>query len=252
MDEHRRELTASRPREHWRSSISATPDRVSSPRRFARAAWSSIRGCSTGALRHRGEPERLRRRAQPSAARCTRTRRSAHPWLREEKALLAELLERGVAAARRLPRRAAARRGGGRAAAPGERAGDRLVRGGADTGGGAAIPCSGPLGPALRGVPVAQLRVPPAPAAPPRWPAAPLCLQAYRLGDAAWGIQFHAEVTARGRRGLDRRLPQRRGRGSHRPRPRRLRERTRGAIGAWNELGRGLCERFLAAAATRA
>jgi len=34
--------------------------------------------------------------------------------------------------------------------------------------------------------------------------------------------------------------------------PGELRRQTEGAIGHWNELGRGLCERFLAAAATRA
>jgi GMP synthase (glutamine-hydrolysing) len=71
------------------------------------------------------------------------------------------------------------------------------------------------------------------------------CLQAYRIGERAWGIQFHAEVTLAdfegwlaGYRddedavgvGLD---------------PDALRARTRSAIGEWNELGRGLCARFL-------
>jgi GMP synthase-like glutamine amidotransferase len=77
------------------------------------------------------------------------------------------------------------------------------------------------------------------------------CLQAYRLGDAAWGIQFHAEVTGED---ADAWINE------DRAKPDaarivedfdRLRERTRGAMGPWNELGRGLCERFLAAA-TRA
>ena len=76
-----------------------------------------------------------------------------------------------------------------------------------------------------------------------------VCLQAYRVGDLAWGIQFHAEVTAEDaeawiddyrsdedavRIALD---------------PVELRRRTRDAIGGWNALGRDLCERFLAAAA---
>jgi GMP synthase (glutamine-hydrolysing) len=79
-----------------------------------------------------------------------------------------------------------------------------------------------------------------------------LCLQAYRLGDRAWGIQFHAEVSRADaeswiedyrsdedavRIGLV---------------PEALRRETELRIGAWNELGRSLSERFLAAAATRA
>ena len=74
--------------------------------------------------------------------------------------------------------------------------------------------------------------------------------QAYRLGEAAWGIQFHAEVTppsaahgstttrptrTRSRIGLD---------------PDALRGRDRETIGDWNELGRELCGRFLDVAAT--
>jgi GMP synthase-like glutamine amidotransferase len=74
-----------------------------------------------------------------------------------------------------------------------------------------------------------------------------VCLQAFRLG-AAWGIQFHAEVTHADfaawvdeeqrpeeveRLGFD---------------PDELRAQTRAGIGRWNELGRGLCARFLDAA----
>lgn len=72
-----------------------------------------------------------------------------------------------------------------------------------------------------------------------------VCAQAYRLDGNSWGIQFHAEVTGEAlgswldaykkdedavRIGLD---------------PEALREETDGRIGAWNELGRGICERFL-------
>jgi GMP synthase (glutamine-hydrolysing) len=79
-----------------------------------------------------------------------------------------------------------------------------------------------------------------------------LCLQAYRIGASAWGIQFHAEVSAADaeswiddfrsdedavRTGLD---------------PEALRARTQERIGAWNELGRAFCERFLALASARA
>jgi GMP synthase (glutamine-hydrolysing) len=72
-----------------------------------------------------------------------------------------------------------------------------------------------------------------------------VCLQAYRIGDSAWGIQFHAEVSAADaehwiddyksdpdavKAGID---------------PEALRAQTSAAIGYWNQLGRELCERFL-------
>jgi GMP synthase (glutamine-hydrolysing) len=74
------------------------------------------------------------------------------------------------------------------------------------------------------------------------------CLQGYRLEGPAWGLQFHAEVTREGieswlrdyrndedavRVGLD---------------PDRVREQTAERIGSWNELGKGICSRFLARA----
>jgi GMP synthase-like glutamine amidotransferase len=77
------------------------------------------------------------------------------------------------------------------------------------------------------------------------------CLQAFRVGELAWGIQFHAEVTLEdfeswlrdyGRHGDALRLDLD---------PERLRDQTRAQIASWNELGRGLCERFLRIAATR-
>jgi GMP synthase (glutamine-hydrolysing) len=75
------------------------------------------------------------------------------------------------------------------------------------------------------------------------------CLQAYRVGTSAWGIQFHAEVTlADFEAWLD----------DYRSDPdavaldaEDLRSRTRAAITAWNGLGRELCARFLAVAAAR-
>lgn len=75
----------------------------------------------------------------------------------------------------------------------------------------------------------------------------PVCLQGYRVGSHAWGIQFHAEVTAADaahwtdhaaaepaaiRVGLD---------------PALLRAQTAPRIEAWNRLGRALCGRFLTA-----
>jgi GMP synthase (glutamine-hydrolysing) len=73
----------------------------------------------------------------------------------------------------------------------------------------------------------------------------PVCAQAYRMGEVAWGIQFHAEVTAADaknwtedyrsdedavRIGVD---------------PEALHVETEGKIGDWNRLGRELCGRFL-------
>ena len=76
-----------------------------------------------------------------------------------------------------------------------------------------------------------------------------VCLQAYRLnGSPAWGLQFHPEVTMRElgvwldnytddedavRVGLD---------------PEALRAESEERIAAWNEVGRGIAARFLAAA----
>jgi GMP synthase (glutamine-hydrolysing) len=76
------------------------------------------------------------------------------------------------------------------------------------------------------------------------------CLQAFRLEHRpVWGVQFHPEVTLADlsswlddwqgdagavATGLD---------------PEAIRAESAGRIGAWNDVGRGICERFLAAAA---
>jgi GMP synthase (glutamine-hydrolysing) len=80
----------------------------------------------------------------------------------------------------------------------------------------------------------------------------PVCVQAFRVGQAAWGIQFHAEVTAADARswiddyrsdedavrlGVD---------------PSALRDETETKIEAFNRLGRELCGRWAAAALVRA
>ena len=70
----------------------------------------------------------------------------------------------------------------------------------------------------------------------------PAALQAFRLGETCWGVQFHPEVTE----------PQV-GRwigdpGDPPADPERLRRETSERIGTWNELGRRLCRSFLAAA----
>jgi GMP synthase (glutamine-hydrolysing) len=70
----------------------------------------------------------------------------------------------------------------------------------------------------------------------------PVCTQAFRLGDACWGVQFHPEVTKAQLDGWigDASDPP--------PDPVRLRAETAEKIARWNELGRTLCSAFLAAA----
>jgi len=70
----------------------------------------------------------------------------------------------------------------------------------------------------------------------------PACTQAFRLGDACWGVQFHPEVTATQLEGwiADDADPP--------PDPDALRAEIPQKIGTWNDLGRSLCAAFLAAA----
>jgi GMP synthase (glutamine-hydrolysing) len=170
----------------------------------------------------------------------------AHPWLGEEKRLLRRLLEGGtpllgVCLGAQLLAEAAG--------APPRRASEpeigwfeiALTDEGADD------PVLGPLAPRFEGFQWHSYEFS-LPAGAVALAHSQACLQAYRLGDRAWGIQFHAEVSARDaeswiddyrsdedavRTGLD---------------PAALRAQTRERIEAWNELGRGLCERFLDAA----
>ena len=68
------------------------------------------------------------------------------------------------------------------------------------------------------------------------------CTQAFRLGDACWGVQFHPEVTTAQLEGwiADGADPP--------PDPDALRAAIPGKIDRWNELGRALCGAFLEAA----
>jgi GMP synthase (glutamine-hydrolysing) len=79
----------------------------------------------------------------------------------------------------------------------------------------------------------------------------PVCAQAFRLGNAAWGTQFHAEVT----REIVLSWIESYGTDPDAVRvgfsPERERARLDAEIGRWNELGRTLAERFLAFAAER-
>jgi GMP synthase (glutamine-hydrolysing) len=76
----------------------------------------------------------------------------------------------------------------------------------------------------------------------------PVCLQAYRAGESAWGIQFHAEVT---KESVDDWF-----RSSKPPDAPldldALREETEEKIAGWNEFGKRLCGRFLDAASSGA
>jgi GMP synthase-like glutamine amidotransferase len=67
----------------------------------------------------------------------------------------------------------------------------------------------------------------------------PICLQAYRLGERAWGVQFHPEVDVPILEGWLR-YPEARGRSFD-----------LAPMESWSRLGRGLVERFLALAAQR-
>jgi GMP synthase (glutamine-hydrolysing) len=174
----------------------------------------------------------------------------SHPWLRDEKTLLRELLARGVPmlgvclgaqlladAAGAPPRRARRPEIGWHdveVTPEGER--DPLFR---------------PLAPSFESFQWHSYEFLLPDGATPLARSG-VCLQGYRIGDAAWGIQFHAEVSRADaetwiadyrsdedavRIGLD---------------PEGLRQRTAHAIDAWNDLGRALCERFVDAVATRA
>jgi GMP synthase (glutamine-hydrolysing) len=70
----------------------------------------------------------------------------------------------------------------------------------------------------------------------------PACTQAFRLGDACWGVQFHPEVTESQLQGwiADPEDPP--------PDPDVLLAETGARIERWNELGRMLCAAFLDAA----
>jgi GMP synthase (glutamine-hydrolysing) len=167
----------------------------------------------------------------------------AHPWLAPEKRLLRELLDRrlptlGVCLGSQLlaevagtqPRRA-------REPEIGWHAIELLPEAAAD-------PLLGQLPSRIEGFQWHSYESP----LPPEAVAlarSPVCLQAFRLTDRpAWGLQFHAEVTEKAvcdwlddyradsdavRIGID---------------PDAIRAETRAKIGAWNELGRGIAERF--------
>jgi GMP synthase (glutamine-hydrolysing) len=169
-----------------------------------------------------------------------------YPWLAEEKALLADLLGRrvpllGVCLGAQLLCEAAG--------APARRAWEPEIGWHAVelTAAASHDPVLGPLAPGFDALEWHgyELRLPPS--------ATPLarsanCLQAVRIGDAAWAIQFRAEVTLEdfeswldAPRSEDHAV-------APELAPYELGIDTRRRIAAWNELGRGLCDRFLGVA----
>jgi GMP synthase (glutamine-hydrolysing) len=171
------------------------------------------------------------------------------PWLAREKAVLSELLEHevpllGVCLGAQLIAEAA---GSSASRGPTPEIGWYEVRTTPEAKDDAVL---GPLAPSFDALEWHSYQFPlPAGAAPLAHSAT--CLQAYRVGPSAWGIQFHAEVTlADFESWLD----------DYRTDPDavrigidadELRSRTRRNIDGWNRLGRGLFRRFLAVASER-
>lgn len=169
-----------------------------------------------------------------------------HPWLAEEKAVLGELLDRrvpllGVCLGSELLVEAA---GGWARRAHTPEIGWYEVE---TTREAVDDPLLGPLAPGFNALEWHSYEVglPGGAVALARSEAS---LQAYRVGDNAWGIQFHAEVTLADFEGwLDdyRSDPDAVACGLD---PEELRSQTRAAIADWNRIGQELCERFLALA----
>jgi GMP synthase (glutamine-hydrolysing) len=166
-----------------------------------------------------------------------------HPWLRFEKDFLEAVLEDGMPIlAVCLGNQLLADAAGGSA----RRAGEPEI-GWFDvevTEDGTADPVIGPLAPRFTAFQWHSYEAVP-PAGTAILARSPVCSQAYRLGERAWGIQFHAEVSAADlghwiddyrsdgdavRIGID---------------PEALHAETEEKIADWNRLGRELCGRFL-------
>jgi GMP synthase (glutamine-hydrolysing) len=79
----------------------------------------------------------------------------------------------------------------------------------------------------------------------------PVALQAFRVGRAAWGIQFHAEVTAHDAVGWAERFDEDEKAVEVGVDPDAMIATIRERIGPWNRLGRELCGRFLEVASAR-
>lgn len=166
-----------------------------------------------------------------------------HPWLATERAALAELLDRrtpllGVCLGAQLLAQAA---GGGAVRSRHPEIGWFPVE---PTATGAADPVLGVLGDGTLAFEWHSYEVE-LPTETTVLARSETCVQAYRVG-AALGIQFHAEVSAADAATwiADYRDPDAERIGVDRA---ALADETKARIGAWNELGRALCARWLAA-----
>jgi GMP synthase (glutamine-hydrolysing) len=159
----------------------------------------------------------------------------SHPWLRFEKDFLAAIVEDGVpilAVCLGSQLLAEAAEGSARRASRPEigwHPVEVTEEGGRD-------PLLGPLAPEFTAFQWHSYEFVPPPGAVVL-ARSPVCAQAYRVGEVAWGIQFHAEVTkASAAKWIDdRRVDE----------EVVLGEETERWIAEWNRLGRELCGRFL-------
>jgi GMP synthase (glutamine-hydrolysing) len=166
-----------------------------------------------------------------------------HPWLAEEKALLRNLIKRrvpllGVCLGSQLVAEAAGARV---EEAPEPEIGWLRVD---VTPEGAADPLLAPMAPAFTAFQWHSYRSP----VPPNSVAlaqSAAGLQAFRAGDRVWGIQFHAEVTARDAANWTARYEEDPKAVEIGLDAEALLASIRERIGPWNEAGRALCGRFL-------
>ncbi|MDQ3573008.1 MAG: type 1 glutamine amidotransferase [Actinomycetota bacterium] len=173
----------------------------------------------------------------------------AHPWLREEKELLAGLIERGVPLLGVCLGSQLVAEAAGSHSAPA----DEPEIGWFDvelTPAGAADPLLGPLAPRFTAFQWHSYRSS-LPLGGEALAQSPASLQAYRIGERCWGIQFHAEVSAHDAFGWTERYEADPAALAIGLAPDVLAEEIRARIEPWNALGRALCGRFLELSATR-
>jgi GMP synthase (glutamine-hydrolysing) len=166
-----------------------------------------------------------------------------HPWLRFEKDFLAAMLEDGMPImAVCLGCQVLAGAGGGTARRASEPEIGWLEVEVSDVG--TSDPVIGPIAPSFTAFQWHSYEAVP-PAGAEVLARSPICSQAYRIGERAWGIQFHAEVTAAdaGRWIDDYRSDDDAVRIAVDPEA--LRAETDRRIADWNRVGRELCGRFL-------
>ncbi len=168
---------------------------------------------------------------------------SQHPWLAGEKALLRELIEArvpllGICLGSQLVAEAA---GAPVEAAPEPEIGWFQVE---LTPEGVADPLLAPLAPRFTAFQWHSYRSP-LPAGAVALARSPAAVQAFRTGERAWGIQFHAEVTERDAIGWTERYEEDEKAVEIGLDPDEMTASIRERIGTWNEIGRALCGRFL-------